>query len=82
VHVEAARGRRCEINHAISTSVRRVIAVVESANECGDGGDAMGWCRVCELRDALQRQPGAKVTEQCYHVIGMPAPNTCKANTG
>jgi hypothetical protein len=27
-------------------SVRRVIAVVASANECGDGGDAMGWSRV------------------------------------
>jgi hypothetical protein len=34
--------RKRRVNHAISTSMRRVVAVVESANECGDGGDAMG----------------------------------------
>jgi hypothetical protein len=34
--------RKCTVNHALSISVRRVIAEVASANECGDGGDAMG----------------------------------------
>jgi hypothetical protein len=49
--------RKSVVNHAISIRVRRGIAVVVSASECGDGGDAMGWSRVCELRDALRRQP-------------------------
>jgi hypothetical protein len=34
--------RKCTVNHALSRNVRRVITEVASANECGDGGDAMG----------------------------------------
>jgi hypothetical protein len=45
--------------HAMFTSMRRTIAVVKSAKECGDGVDAMGVLSRREVRDALQRQTGA-----------------------
>jgi hypothetical protein len=49
------------VSHAIFTSMRRVIAVVKSAKECGDGGDAMGVLSRREVRDALERQIVAKI---------------------
>jgi hypothetical protein len=54
LHVRRKRG----VIHAILTRMRRDVAVVVSANECGDGGDAMGWCRVVKFAMLSNAKPG------------------------
>jgi hypothetical protein len=72
--------RKSVLNHAISVKLRREIAVVASAKECGDGGDAMGWCRVCELRDRCS--PAPTLSESYGALYHVTSANRSESTTG